>query len=64
LRTFDALAKKLGTSREEIGRHIGSKGEILFWAFLSGKSERAEELRTQAIAELDRRIEEETAVAA
>jgi hypothetical protein len=64
MRTFDALAKKLGTSREEIGRNIGSKGETLIWAFTRGKSPRAEELRTQAIAELDRMIEQEMAVAA
>lgn len=64
LRTFDALAKKLGSSREEIGRNIGSKGEVLIWAFTRGKSPRAEELRGKALVEIDRLIEEQMAVAA
>ena len=64
LRMFDALAKKLGTSRQAVAMSIGSKGEILIWAFQRGKSKRAEEVRRLALAELDRLIETQEAVAA
>jgi len=57
--TFSALAKKLGSSREEISRRIGSKGEVLMWAFSRGKSERAEVLRKLALREIDRLISEQ-----
>jgi hypothetical protein len=64
LRMFDALARKLGTSRQAVAAAIGSKGEILIWAFARGTSPRAEEIRQLALAELDRLINEQTAVAA
>jgi hypothetical protein len=57
--TFSALAKKLGTSREAIGREIGSKGEILIWAFQQGKTARAEQLRRAALGVIDRLITEQ-----
>jgi len=64
LRMFDAIARKLGTSRQAVAAAIGSKGEVLIWAFSRGKSGRAAEIRQLALAEIDRLIEDQQAVAA
>jgi len=60
MRTLDALARKLGTSREAIGAAVGVKGDIVLWAFSRGKMERAQEVRALVLAEVDKLIAEQS----
>ena len=57
LRVLDALFRLVGATRWDVAKKLGTDGVVVMWAFQSGKSERAQEVRELVLAELDKRIE-------
>jgi len=56
LRILDALLCLLGTTRNEVGIQLQLKGNVIRWAFESGKMERAQEVRRLVIVAVDAHI--------
>jgi hypothetical protein len=52
LKELDKLCIDLDSSRESLGRDLGMAPEIIRWAFFSGKSARAAQVRRLVLAQL------------
>jgi hypothetical protein len=53
LRALDVRCLELGTSRQQIAKALGLHSEVVRWAFLSGKRERATQVRLQVRRHLE-----------